>query len=249
MHAVMNEKKESFLYARIDDACRALYQPMYFGFFNLAEQAGLENYIRGQRVAHVFHGGFPDCERKMLCLYPDDVDPDELIWPMGALRFSRDFPMDHRNVLGTLMSLGVTRESLGDISLSDNEVQVIFKAHLASFLEREFVSVKGRTIKPAFFDYGGIRAYTRAFKEMNITVSSERIDSVIARIWGLSRQDAATAIRQGRVRVNDAEISKLTAKVKPGDIIALRGKGKAAVDDFDGSTKKNRLRLRVKKYV
>ena len=34
-----------------------------------------------------------------------------------------------------------------------------------------------------------------------------------------------------------------------GDIIALRGKGKAAVDDFDGSTKKNRLRLRVKKYV
>lgn len=249
MNAVMNEKKESFLYAHIDDACRFLYKPVYFGFFNLAEQAGLESFLRGRKVSHAFHGGFDECERKMLSIFPDDVYPEELVWPMGCLRFSRDFPMDHRHVLGTLMSLGVTRDSLGDISLSENEVQVIFKAHLASFLEREFVSVRGRTIKPAFFDYDGIRVFTRDFKEMSITVSSERVDSVIARIWALSRQDASTAVKQGRVRINDAEVSKLTAKVKPGDIIALRGKGKAAVEDFDGSTKKSRLRIRVKKYV
>ena len=245
----MNEKKESFLYAHIDDACRFLYKPMYFGFYNLAEQAGLENFLRGRKVSHVFHGGFDECERKMLCLFPGDVNSEELIWPMAALRFSRDFPMDHRHVLGTLMSLGVTRDSLGDISLSENEVQVIFKAHLASFLEQEFISVKGRTIKPAFFDYDGIRVFTKSFKEMNITVSSERIDSVIARIWGLSRQDAAMAVKQGRVRVNDAEVGKLTVKVKPGDVIALRGHGKAVIEGFDGNTKKSRLRLTIKKYV
>ena len=245
----MNEKKTTFLYAHLDDACKYLYKPVFFDFFTMAEQAGIEDFLKNRKVSHLFFGGFEDCERKMLCLYPDDADPDELIWPMGALRFPRNFKFDHRHVLGTLMSLGITRESLGDISLSEDEVQVIFKAHLASFLEREFVNLRGKTIKPAFFDACDIRAFPRAFKTLGITVNSERVDSVIARIWGLSRQDAALAVKQGRVRINDAEVGKLTVKVKPGDVIALRGHGKAVIEGFDGNTKKSRLRLTIKKYV
>ena len=244
----MNEKKASILYARIDDACRNLYKPIFFGFFNLSEQAGIDNLLRRKKTSYVFCGGFAECERKMLCLFPDNVYSEDLSWPIGALRFYRDFPMDHRNVLGALMSLGITRESLGDISLSSTEVQVIFKAHLASFLENEFVSIRGKTIKPVFVHYHDIRAFALTFKDMSITVSSMRIDSIIARIWALSRQNAATAIRQGRIRLNDTEVCKLTTKVKLGDVISMRGKGKAVIETFDGSTKNSRIRLSIKRY-
>ena len=48
----------------------------------------------------------------------------------GKVAFPKEFPMDHRNVLGELMHLGITRECVGDINLNDEEVQVILRERL-----------------------------------------------------------------------------------------------------------------------
>ena len=185
----------------------------------------------------------------MLCVYPDYLDADALEWPMLAVLFPKEFPMDHRNVLGELMHLGITRECVGDINVGDDAVQVIFAQRLRDFIALNFTKIKGRSIKPQILEASQIRAFELKFKRLELVAASDRLDGIINKIWGFSRQDSLTYIRQRRVRVNYEEVTKNDYRVKTGDIISLRGKGKAVVTQLGGATKKGNLRLIVDKYI
>lgn len=157
--------------------------------------------------------------------------------------------MDHRNVLGELMHLGITRECVGDINMNDAEVQVIFAERLRDFITLNFTKVKGRSIKPEILEPDQIKTFELRFKRLELVAASDRLDGVINKIWGFSRQDSITYIKQRRVRVNYEEITKNDYRIRTGDIISLRGKGKAVVTELGGVTKKGNLRLIVDKYI
>lgn len=55
---------------------------------------------------------------------------------------------------------------------------------------------------------------------------------------GFFEQNSLVLIKQGKVRVNYMEISKNDFRLKAGDIISLRGKGKAKVISMDERTKR-----------
>lgn len=245
----MKEKKELFLLARIEEACEHLYAPVIFDFCDEAMQKKIGNHLAHCQAGYQFDGGFPDAARKMLGLYPLDWDPAYIQWPMMAVRFKRTFAFDHRNVLGELMGLGITRDCLGDICLDDKEAQIVFKTPIAPFLKQNFKEIKGRKIQPVYYEKEKIKPFVLKFKDLNLTVNSPRIDAIIGKIWGLSRQDAVTAVSQGRVRINYEEETRKDAHLSAGDIISFRGKGKAVIDAFEGESKKGKQRLRIKKYI
>ncbi|MEG0378046.1 MAG: YlmH/Sll1252 family protein [Eubacterium sp.] len=243
------DKKDTFLLARVEDACLKNYEPQFFDFYDEAMQVKMEHLLKKSGVPYLFWGGVPEAGRRMLCIYPEFIDPDTLKWPMLAVSFPKEFPLDHRNVLGELMHMGITRECIGDINVSDDRVQVIFIERLRDFMMINFVKVKGRTIKPKILEPDAFECFDVKFKEMDLVVASDRLDGIINKIWGFSRQDSITYIKQRRVRVNYEEVNKNDYRVKAGDIIALRGKGKAVVVSIGGLTKKGNLRLEVNKYI
>ncbi|MDO4287660.1 MAG: YlmH/Sll1252 family protein [Eubacterium sp.] len=243
------DKKDSFLLARLEDACEKNYAPQFFDFYDEAMQAKMTRQLQRSGEPFAFFGGMAEAGRKMLCIYPEYVEADSLEWPMLALRFQADFPLEHRNILGELMGMGITRECIGDINVDDGEVQVIFVERLRDFMAMNFTRVKGRSIKPEFYPVSEIKGYALKFKRLELVAASDRLDGIINKIWGFSRQDSLTYIRQRRVRVNYEEVEKNDFRVKSGDVIALRGKGKARVVSLGGQTKKGKLRLVVDRYV
>lgn len=250
----MNEKKENVVISRIEDAVVKQDRLYFFDFYDEAMQVKIETFLKKSKAHYILDGGFPDAARKMLCVIPAGwmtfLDPEtDIEWPMMAVRFPRTFTFAHRHVLGTLMGLGIEHKCIGDINLDEKECQVIFDEKIYPFLKNEFVAIRGRRIQPEFFDYPHIRSFTLKTKKMVITVNSPRIDAVIDRIWGISRQTAEAAVRQSRVRVNYAEILKKDFAVKPGDIISFRGKGKAKIADFIGKSKKGKIQIQVEKYL
>ncbi|MEG0377804.1 MAG: YlmH/Sll1252 family protein, partial [Eubacterium sp.] len=174
---------------------------------------------------------------------------NDIEWPILAAIFSKDFALDHRNVLGELMHLGITRECIGDIYVGEDEVQIIFVERLRDFMLMNLNKVKGRSVKLTFLKSHEIKEFELKFKRMDLVAASDRLDGVINKIWGFSRQDSITYIKQRRVRVNYEEIIKNDYRIKSGDVIALRGKGKAKIIEFGGQTKKGNLRLVVDKYI
>ena len=75
------------------------------------------------------------------------------------------------------------------------------------------------------------------------------LDAVAAGAFRLSRSAAAEAIAAGLVQLNYSPCLKPDAPVRAGDVLSLRGKGKAAVLDAGGhSSKKGRLFIKVGIY-
>lgn len=184
----------------------------------------------------------------MLCIYPEYLLEAELDWPIFAIEFDKTFPLDHRNVLGELMHLGITRESVGDINIGDKTVQILVHQRLHDYLWTNFNQVKGREINVRLKEYAQISGFQKEFKRLSVIVASNRLDGIINKIWGFSRQNSLVYIKQGKVRVNYTEIGKNDFRLQPGDIISLRGKGKARIVSMNERTKKGNIRLEVDQY-
>jgi RNA-binding protein YlmH len=58
----------------------------------------------------------------------------------------------------------------------------------------------------------------------------------------------ADMIGAGDVRVNWKEVSQASYSVKPGDLIAIRGKGRLQVGDV-AITKKERYRIQLTRFI
>jgi RNA-binding protein YlmH len=244
-----SEKKDTFLLARISDACQNNYEPQYFDFYDEVFQQKIADTIKYNGVPYLFFGGHLETERKMLCIYPDYISEDELDWPIFSLEFKKTFQVDHRNILGELMHLGITRESIGDIDVGEERIQIIAHSRLKDFLWLNFNKVKGREVRINFKEWKQIETYTKNYKRLSIVVASNRLDGIINKIWGFSRQNSLIFIKQGKVRVNYSEINKNDYRLQAGDVISLRGKGKAKIISMDERTKKGNLRLEVDRYI
>ena len=88
-----------------------------------------------------------------------------------------------------------------------------------------------------------------AVKELRDTVSSLRLDNVLAAGFSLSRGRAAEAVEKGSVQVNYVTCVKPGKPVSAGDTITCRGLGKCVLDSVGAPTKKGRLPVDIRRYI
>ena len=156
----------------------------------------------------------------------------------------------HRDYLGAVMGLGLTRESVGDICVHSDGCDIIALPNAAKYIEENLTGAGRATLKAKQIPLGGeIRAPQVNIKETSITVASPRLDAVAGEIFSLSRSAAAQAIASGAVTVNDEQVLKTDRRLSPKDKIVLRGKGRAILGEEFTQTKKGRVRIGVKKSV
>ena len=60
-------------------------------------------------------GGSEDAERVILGFFPDFLTPDVQDFPVTPLKISNVGGLNHRDVLGSVLGLGIKREMVGDI--------------------------------------------------------------------------------------------------------------------------------------
>ena len=86
-------------------------------------------------------------------------------------------------------------------------------------------------------------------KEIRDTVSSLRLDNVLAAGFSISRGKAAEAVEKGAAQVNWTVCQKPDKPVAAGDTITCRGLGKCVLDSVGGPTKKGRLPVVIRRFV
>ena len=84
-------------------------------------------------------------------------------------------------------------------------------------------------------------------EKFTITVSSNRLDNIVAELAKCSRSKANELILQERVLVNYQTIIKQTKEIKENDRITIRGKGRFEIKEKVGNTKKGRIVIEVEK--
>jgi RNA-binding protein YlmH len=86
------------------------------------------------------------------------------------------------------------------------------------------------------------------FKKIRITLSSVRLDAVISKSFNISRKNACRAIKNDNVKLNWKVKNNAADKIKQGDTISFKGKGRLEIIEIGGETKKGRTAVIVGRY-
>ncbi|NHC39596.1 RNA-binding protein [Bacillus sp. MM2020_1] len=227
------------------------YSPKLTDFLDPREQHILKMLIGEHAdVNYKLFGGTPDVERKRALIFPDylPVTEDEFQISLFEIQYPAKFvTIEHRQVLGTLMSLGLKRGKFGDILTKDGKCQFFAAKEISDYIKSNVETIGRAGVKLIETDIENAIPTKELLMESDLTVSSLRLDTVISGIYHVSRQKSQLFIQQGLVKVNWTLTENPSFECGVGDMLSVRGYGRAKVLAIEGKTKKEKWRINVGK--
>ncbi|WP_419888552.1 RNA-binding protein [Neobacillus niacini] len=201
-------------------------------------------------IKYQLFGGILASERKRALIMPDYLIPTEDEFQINL--FEIDYPVkfvtiEHPQVLGSLMSLGLKRGKFGDILMKDGRVQFIAASEISDYIRNNIESIGKASIRLKELALDDAINTDDLWIEQVITVSSLRLDTIISGIHNISRQKSQLFIQQGLVKVNWTSIENVSFECGEGDLLSVRGYGRVKILSVEGKTKKDKWRIVVGK--
>ena len=231
--------------------------PAHTPFLSPGEQA-----LTGDLLAawgqprHLFWGGYPDAERQICSFLPDWQEAEDLLadpeGPLSALeaKFPSSASLSHRDILGSLIGLGITREKLGDILFPQPGLcQVVVLGEVLPILLSQWEGAGRWKVSLTHIPLSQLSPKPPQVKTIRDTVAAPRLDAVVAAGFSLSRSKAAALISAGKVSLNHRECLKGDKLVEQGDTLTCRGLGKCVVREVPGQSRKGRTMLVLERYL
>lgn len=231
-------------------------------FLSLDEISIVKNTDReyNEYVNTVYYGGYGDSERQMALFIPKFYDFDDINAflsdneddnPVCIVRLKKDkfTALSHRDYLGAIMGLGLKREMVGDIKVTDEGADVFCLKSAANYICENLKKSGRGSVTGEILSVDAFSSAEDKYEILFTTVSSLRLDGVIAAFFNLSRSTAAEAVNKGLVYVNSSQCLKIDYNLKQGDKIVLRGKGKTVLSEIKGTSKKGKLKIEYKRYI
>ncbi len=224
-------------------------------FLSPAQRAALDPLLAAcGHPRHLFHGGYEGAERTVCVFLPDWQEPDG--WPAedALAAIGATFPptgagLTHRDLLGGLMGIGLTREKVGDILVGETAAQIVCLREAAPIILSQFEQAGRYRLKLKEIPLSGLSPAPAEVKVIHDTVAALRLDAVLASGFSLARGKAADAVTGGRVSVNHRECLKPDRPVAEGDVLTCRGLGKCVLKAVGGQSRKGRVIVEIERYL
>ncbi len=245
---------------RLTELSEKAYRENRYVFTDFLNVAQLSEYYEMDgkfSVAASAYGGADGCERCVVGFGSEEefgyTEPFPItilkIYPAMA-KYAEE--LTHRDYLGSLVGLGIEREKIGDIIIrknrKDKAVYVFVIDNIADYVMENLGYVKHTNVRVEKCDVvpEDIRPQ---LEEKSIIVSSNRIDAIISKLYNMSREQSIKCFSENKVFLNGICMTSNARPLKEGDMVSVRGKGKFIFDGEGGSTRKDRLYVKVREYV
>ncbi|WP_099203113.1 RNA-binding protein [Miniphocaeibacter massiliensis] len=191
---------------------------------------------------------FEKCERNCILLGNniEYLDKKEYISFIACGKTTED--VTHRDVLGSILALGVVRSKIGDILIDDKSIYIVVRKSISNYILANLNNIGRNNVEFKIVENIPYENIQDNYSEYSATVSSLRLDVLLSEILNLSRNKVSSVIKSGRVKVNHEELKKIHGELLPGDIISVRGFGRFKFLDIQGKTKKDKFRIKYIKY-
>lgn len=244
---------ERILVRHVVDLCRAAQYGRGVrttGFLSDREQElarmGLSKFEGTAR----FWGGFSRAERQVLavCGEGEPLKEDYGITCLKIVPAGAAGMLTHRDYLGALLGLGLEREAVGDIVTDGEKGALVYvKGVAARLIQNELTSVGRCTVKVEPAGVQDVPAPAQ-MQQLRSTVSSMRLDAVLAAVLRTGRNKAAQLVRAGAVSVNHVETTSVHYELFEGDVLRVRGYGKYRLCQAGAQSKKGRVIISYCQY-
>lgn len=249
-------KEELFIKNRFLDLANIAYERNIYtntDFLNINEISILNSLINQLPPVHInLSGGNSYAERKIAVFSNPDIGYEQSL-PISVIKIAPLNPQfadkfTHRDFLGAILNLGISRSKTGDIFIRDNTAYVYCMDEIAQYITDNLTRVRHTTVKTELCDIFNLNI-TPELKHITGTVANIRLDSLIATAFNTSRNSIISYIEGGKVFVNGKLITSNGYTLKEGDIVSVRGKGRFVFDGTLGVTKKGRNMISIHIYV
>ena len=157
--------------------------------------------------------------------------------------------LTHREILGSLFGLNIDSELFGDIIITNNHYYIMIMDSIYNLIIKEYNMVGNHHIKLKEVPLSILNNYTREYQEIEFIVSSLRIDNVISRIIGTSRETIKKKFYDDEIILNYEPCHKLDYNLNENDIFSIRKYGKYKFGGIIKNSKKGNYIIKCYKYT
>ncbi|MBC8532183.1 YlmH/Sll1252 family protein [Gehongia tenuis] len=191
----------------------------------------------------------PWAERKIMVLTRQgETDASDYLAALEISWNSRFGSAGHRDILGSLMGLGIVRESLGDIAVEKERAVVFMLPDMAKYVEGQLDRVGRTSVRVRALSLDGLNLEEPALDQQVITAASLRLDALLSAALKSSRSKIAAMIASGQIKVNHEPVYRSDIRLTEDDLLSIRGWGRIRIHEVCGETKKDRMRVVIDRY-
>lgn len=224
----------------------------YSGFLSPAEQDDLLRSKEAAGFSFLLTGGYGNAERRIMAagneteMGPPDPPVSVIAVTPKSEKYAEE--LTHRDYLGAILGLGIERSLVGDILVREKRAWFFCLSSAAEMLVSALTQVR-RTSVTAEITAADVPELQPRYAPIRANVASERLDAVAAAFAGLSRGQADKLFAAEKVYVNGRMTTDRSLRLKEGDVLSVRGFGKAVYDGIEYETRKNRYQVRLRKLI
>ena len=252
----MNAEETLFM-KRLTELANKAYSNSQYLFTSFLSMSELDLYYQIEReisyVPVTMFGGTKDCERVMLRFGSEELCGYEEPFPISCIEIAPIIEkfgeqLSHRDYLGALMNLGIERSTLGDIIIIEKTAYLFCTEKMAPYIIDNLDQVRHTHVRCKIAENVPESTITK-IERKNCLVSSARADSVIAKLYNMSRSQGVELFRGKKVFINGRLNENNSVTLKTGDRVSVRGHGKFIYQGTAYETKKGKLSVEVDVYV
>ena len=182
---------------------------------------------------------FNDCEKSIVYTtkYPS----------ISLLEIVSNDILCHKDILGVLFSHNINICKYGDIVITDKYYLPVLDC-IKPYIINNIDIIAKRRVKINEVDISIISDYHYNYEELELLVSSLRIDNIVSTITNLSRSNVEQLFLDKFIFINYLNNIKKTYTIKENDIIAIRKNGKYKYIGINKVTSKNKYIIKLLKY-
>ena len=249
----MNEHQKKNLNRFEELSDRARSTGIYtYSTFHSRETASLAFEVVSEKEVMLWGG--TDSSERVVARFGD---PEEI-------GYSEDFPicilsvkpkqakysdvLTHRDSLGAILILGIERDMLGDILVHENSAYFFVMDKVSDVILSDLDRVKHTAVCCSVVE-SVPEDYLPKLSEEHITVSSPRLDAILAKVYHLSREDSKDLFDDEKVTLNGKLCKSPETILKENTTVSVRGYGKLEYHGEEYTTKKGKTGLTIWRYI
>ena len=154
----------------------------------------------------------------------------------------------HQDILGAILNLNISSSYLGDIIIDNDKYYFYVLDELSDFIINNLKYIGSNKVSLIKQDVNYLSDYEREYEEIEIIISSNRIDNVLARLINTNRDNVIKIIKNKEVILNYEVLFKNSYTLKDNDIFSIRKYGKYKYLGVINTTKKGKIVVKLLKY-
>lgn len=184
-------------------------------------------------------------ERKVAIIYNDESLYIEKYNPISYLKIESYEILQHNEIMGAVLNIGIKREVIGDIYCKDNLYLIAVNKMFVEYIKENLLYVsrnKVNVMETSLVIPPLIRTKER------VVVTSLRLDNIVSSVFNISREKAKDAILNKIVFLNFQNELKIDQKIPWFCYLSMRNKGKVYIKESVGKTRKDKYILELERF-